>query len=357
MYDVIIAAGGKSLRAKQDKLVASLGESTVLSRTVGAFLHAEGVQNVIVATDLAYDFDGVLTVPAGATRAESVRNALAACTAPYVLVHDGARPFVTRDLIIKVASDTETFGSSVPFLPVTDSLRLVKGGAVSPVDRNDYVTLQTPQGFGTDDLRRAYALATEGDLCYDDSELYAKYVRPIHLTPGEPTNKKITFPEDVTGYNARVGAGYDVHRYVRNGRPLTLGGVRIPYEQGVDAHSDGDVVIHAVMDALLNAANERDIGVLFPDDDPAYDNADSRLLLQRVQEILTRKNVRINNVSVTIIAQAPKLKDYIPEMSARLSSLLDLAPTQVSLNATTTEGLGVVGEKKGIAVLALASVF
>lgn len=355
MFDVIIAANGKGLRAKTDKLAACLGESTVISRTVNAFRGIDCVNKIIVVTDSDYSVGGAITVRGGATRAESVKNGLAAAESEYVLIHDGARPFVTRDLIIKVMSDTVTYGSSVPFLPVTDSIRALKNGEAVTVDRNDYVVLQTPQGYVRKEIIAAYK--DSGDaLAYDESELYARRFGSVHLTEGEFSNKKITSPFDVLGYNMRTGAGFDSHRYIDNGKPLTLGGIRVPFDKGVEAHSDGDAVIHAVMDALLSAAGERDIGVLFPDDDPTYENADSAVLLLKVKEILEKRNIEINNVSVTVIAQTPKLKDFIPLMAKRMEEILSLKRGAVSVSATTTEKMGIIGDGKAVACFAVVSV-
>lgn len=357
MFDVIIAANGKGTRANTDKLAASLGESTVLSHTINAFRYLNCVDKIILVSDVDYDFPSVTKVSGGATRAESVKNGLKASASEYVLIHDGARPFVTRDLILKIMSDTVTYGSSVPFTPVTDSLRKVENGVVTVADRRDYFTVQTPQGYLREEITAAYEKSNETALSFDESELFSRYVRPAHYTQGEPTNKKITSPFDVFGYNMRTGTGFDVHRYEENGKPLVLGGIKVPFDKGVAAHSDGDAVIHAVMDALLTAADKPDIGVLFPDDDPSYENADSADLLTKVKTILTDKNLHINNISVTIIAQSPKLKNFLPLMQKRMEEILCLDRGTVSLSATTTEKLGIIGENKAVAAFAAVSVY
>ncbi len=357
MFDVIIAANGKGTRANTDKLAAALGESTVLAHTINAFRNLNCVNKIILVSDLDYDFPSVTKINGGSTRAESVKNGLRNATSEYVLIHDGARPFVSRDLILKIMSDTVTYGSSVPFTPVTDSIRKIENGAITVVDRRDYVTVQTPQGYLREEITAAYEKTDETALSLDESELFSRYVRPAHFTQGEPTNKKITSPFDVFGYNMRTGTGFDVHRYEQNGKPLILGGIRVPFDKGVAAHSDGDAVIHAVMDALLSVANQPDIGVLFPDDDPAYENADSAELLTKVKSILDDKNLHINNVSATIIAQSPKLKNYLPLMQNRIEEILRLSRGTVSLSATTTENLGIIGENKAVAVFACVSAY
>ena len=356
MFDVIIAANGKGLRAGTDKLAVSLGESTVIARTVNAFRGIDCINNIIVATDSDYAVPDVKTVPGGKTRSESVKNALAASESEYVLIHDGARPFLSRDLILKIMSDTVLYGSSVPYLPITDSLRLIKDGVAITVDRKDYVTLQTPQGYIRTEIISALNDASDA-LCYDESELFSRKIRPVHLTEGEAVNKKITSPFDTLGYNMRTGSGFDVHQFENNGKPLILGGIKIPFPTGLSAHSDGDVVIHAIMDALLSSAAERDIGVIFPDNDPSFENADSSELLCRVKNIIDRKNIKINNVSATVIAQKPKLKDFIPLMQKKLETVLSVDRGTVSLSATTTENLGIIGEGKAVACFAVVSVY
>ena len=357
MFDIVIAASGKGVRSGTDKLTARHGESTIISRTLSVFTGMKDVGKIVLVGDFSHDLPGVVTTPGGDTRASSVQKGLALCDSEYVLIHDGARPFITRDLIEKIMRETEKFGSAVPCLPISDSLRQITPNGVLAIDRKDFFTVQTPQGYRLKDILHAYEQATETDLSYDESELYEKYVAPVHYVDGEAQNKKITYPQDLVGYNVKIGSGFDVHAFADNGKKLILGGVCVPYEKGLEAHSDGDVVVHAVMDALLSSADERDIGVLFPDTDPTYENADSMVLLQKVKARLDEKNVRINNVSVTIIAQAPKVSEFIPRMQENIAKTLSLSPAQINVTATTTEHLGIVGEKKAIAVLAIASVY
>lgn len=354
MFDVIIVASGKSTRAGVDKLSVNLGSTTVLNRTVDAFCNIDGIDKIIVVTDKDYHRDGITVVNGGNSRTQSVKNGLLYSDAKYVLVHDGARPFVTRDLIYCIMKNTIEFGSAVPYLPISDSMRKLTDGAPSYVDRKNYIVLQTPQGFIRENLIFAYSQTD--DVAYDDSEIYAKFFAQPKLIEGEYTNKKITTSDDLYGYNTRIGSGFDVH-YFGGNNPLILGGVTFPNELGLVAHSDGDVVIHAVMDALLNCANLPDIGVLFPDTDVKYKNISSTLLLEKVYALLCEKNVKINNVSVTVIAQKPKLAKFIPAMKENIASILRLSPTQINVNATTTETLGIVGKEKAIAVLAIANVY
>lgn len=349
-FDIIIPAGGLSVRTGFDKLTTNLGEITVLQRTVNAFLSLPEVDKIIVVGK-KIDGDKIVCVQGGATRHESVKNGLKEVVSPYVLIHDAARPFVDEALIRRVMDATIEYGAAIPAIKSTDSLRTVKDEfIVDSVDRESTVLVQTPQGFATEKIKFAFDMAQ--DTAYtDESELYARYVSPCRVVDGDVNNKKITYSTDFFGINARVGTGFDLHRFTP-GKPLKLCGVTIDYPYGLLAHSDGDAPLHALMDALLTSVGERDIGVLFPDTDPEYKDADSAMLLQTVLSILKEKNAAIISVNLTIIAQAPKLSPYIEQMRQNLSALLSVSPSIVSLSATTTEELGLIGEKKALAAIA-----
>lgn len=355
MFDVVIVANGKSIRAGIDKLSNKIGDISVLSRSISAFSNIANIKNIIVVTDKDIEFENIIKVSGGDSRTESVKCGLAKCTSEYVLIHDAARPFVSKDLINLIMQDTITFGSSIPYIKVTDSLRSIKDGVVSYVNRDDYVSIQTPQGFRLSEIKKAYE--SSAGCFYDDSELYAKYIRPIHLTPGEQSNKKITTYEDLFGYNMNIGVGFDVHEYEDKKRPLILGGIEIPFEKSLVAHSDGDVVLHALSDAILSSIHERDIGVLYPDNDQSTTNISSEIILSSCLKLFNQKNKKFNNISIVIMAQQPKLSKYIPTMQEKIATLLSVDTSAVSITATTTENLGIVGETKGIAVLAEISIY
>lgn len=344
-FDIVIAAGGSSLRAKSDKLSAYIGEMTVIAKTVGLFRKIPNAERIVVATNSGYASAGVITAPGGKTRAESVRNGLRSTAAKYVLVHDAARPFASAELIARVMRDTVEFGSAVPCVPIADSMRRISNGGFDWVDRADYVAVQTPQGYVRADLVRAYA-ETDAAPATDDSEAYSRAIGRPHCVPGEQTNKKITYPHDLGGYNMRTGCGFDAH--ARSAEfdadiPLVLGGIRFPGEPRLIAHSDGDVVLHALTDAMLSAIAAGDIGAMFPDDDPRYLNCDSATFAKSALRLLKRRNLRINNASIVIFAQSPRLRERIPAMESRIESLLEAKPGTVGICATTTENLGIVG--------------
>lgn len=354
-FDVIIVAGGLSSRMGFDKLSAMLGERTVLTRAIAPFLTLPYVKKIIIVTDNdKLDLpDGVTVCPAGKTRSLSVLSGLSQVTAPYVMIHDGARPFVTSELVDRLCEAAEKNGSAVPYIPVTDTLRRIKG-ETSFCDRDEYALLQTPQVFLSDELKKAYSLS-EGKSETDDSALYEKYIGPCNYVLGDFANKKITRPEDLFSTGTLVGTGFDVHRLVP-GRALRLGGVTVPYPLGEEAHSDGDAPVHALMDALLTAASLPDIGHLFPDTDPAYKDIDSTLLLKNVVSRVRAMNREILSADIAILLEKPKVASYLAEMRGVLASILGIAPEKVNVSATTTEKIGLIGENKAVAALAVASI-
>jgi 2-C-methyl-D-erythritol 4-phosphate cytidylyltransferase/2-C-methyl-D-erythritol 2,4-cyclodiphosphate synthase len=356
MFDVIIVAFGKSERMGLDKLSYEINGQSILSRTINTFDNIKNIANIIVVTDKnIMPKDNIILVKGGSSRSQSVQCGLAKVTSPYVLIHDGARPFASKNLIEKIMADTEKYNSAIPYLKSTDSTRKIQENKlISCIDREEVVGVQTPQGFSTKLIKKAYELSNEITNT-DESELFLKFIEPPHASLGEISNRKITYIEDLVNITSKVGSGFDVHKFEK-GKKLILGGIEIPYHLGLKAHSDGDVVIHAIMDALLSAIDERDIGVQFPDTDSEYKNINSCILLEKVKNIMARKNATINNITITIMAQSPILKSYIPLMQTKIASILNISENKINITATTTETLGIIGEKKGIAVLALASV-
>ena len=303
--DVILACGGSGSRTglPYNKLLADVGGITVIEKTVAAFMR-EDVNKIVIscaekdeasfkALFCGYDKD-IVYVRGGATRGQSVRNALLVCESEYVAIHDGARPFVNSHVIddalntaqrygaaVDDALNTaQRYGAAVACVPVTDSLRIMTEGGSESVDRSAYYAVQTPQVFRTQEIVRAYALAEkDGFSATDDAAVYDRYIGKAAISRGDPANVKITTASDLKGFlpqGFRVGTGWDTHA-LAEGRRLLLGGVDVPHYKGLVGHSDADVLAHAVMDAVLGALGKRDIGKLFPDTDPAYKDADSML--------------------------------------------------------------------------------
>lgn len=352
---VIVAAGG-SVRVGFNKLTALLPNGkTVLENAVTPFCDIKNIRQIVIAVpagsvgvyerEFRDKIDGnveLITVAGGLTRTESVKNALERVTSDYVLIHDGARPYVKPSLILRVLEATVKGDIAIPAIPVTDSL--ITDGC--PVNRETLKAVQTPQGFKTAMLKDAY-LSAKGQFTDDATVFYNRYGF-TYTVDGDPENRKITYPHDL---GQRTGAGYDLHR-LTEGDGITLGGVKIPCEFSTVAHSDGDALIHAVMDAALTALGKPDIGYYFPDTDEAYEGICSLDLLAQVVKLLADEGWHIANVSAEVIAQKPKLAVYVPKMIDKLANALNLPTHCVGIAATTNEGVGVIGEAKAMAAFA-----
>lgn len=319
----------------------------------------------------------IVCVSGGERRQDSVRQGLAALPADcrFVLIHDAARPFASPALIHRlVRALDEGEQAVIPAVAVKDTVkrsRDLDGREVvaATLPRSELRAVQTPQAFDVGVLREAFARAEELNMSVtDDASLVEAAGGEVRIVEGEDGNLKITTPEDLRllGQEAAddrlapvrpvIGHGYDVHRFAREGapgRPLRLGGVAIPNAPEILAHSDGDVLLHALTDALLGCLAEGDIGRLFPDSDPAFENIDSAVLLNEVLLRGQRRGLIISHADLTIIAQVPKVAPFREEIRRNVAALLRLSPGQVNVKATTEEGLGFTGEKLGLKAVAV----
>ena len=294
----------------------------------------------------------------GDSRQASVLSGLSLlpADAAYVLVHDGARPLVDAACVRRVLFGAKRYGAAAAAVPLDDTLKRADetGLVEETVPRDRLFRMQTPQGFRTDILRKAHEAAA--GVLTDDAALAEAAGYPVCLVEGSAANIKLTRPEDVemaerlTGGSLRTGTGYDAHRLVE-GRKLILCGVEVPYEKGLLGHSDADAALHALTDALLGAAALGDIGGHFPDSDPAYEGISSMILLEKTADLLLKNGFVPVNADVTIIAQAPKLAPYLPQMRANIARALRLPADRVSVKATTTERMGFEGRGEGISAL------
>lgn len=365
----VIPAAGSGTRAgfEKNKILQKVGGASVLWRTVSAFAQNEDIAGIAVCTNGAdrdaiarelARFPSVLLTEGGSTRTESVKNALETlaalpCPPDYVLVHDAARPYVSQKVIDDCIKTMRAHGSAVCALPCTDTLVHAQSGIIAgSYDRDTAYTLQTPQGFAFAELLAAYRKITPTDSFTDDSGVYAKYIAPPHIFAGEKRNSKLTFREDFAMNETRTGVGVDTHAFGGDKNYIVLGGVRIPAASGLVAHSDGDVLCHAVMDALLSAAGLSDIGHYFPDTDPQYKGANSLILLENVRKLIENEGFCAENVSAAIVAQAPKLAPHIRQMKQNLAHALQISERAVGITAGTNEGLGYLGRGEGITVIA-----
>ena len=382
----IIAAGGRGARLGGDrpKQFLSLGGRPVLQRSVDAFVLSDRIADVVVAlprglVDEAPDYlrgcaKPVEIVEGGERRQDSVANAFAlvAGRADVVVIHDAARPLVSADLIRRTVDAAVECGAAIAALPATDTVK--RGDAsriiVDTLPRGEIFLAQTPQAFRVGVLRDALALASRSADATDEAALAEQAGHRVRLIDGDQRNLKITGADDLEmaerligaplrsladATPLRIGNGYDLHRLVA-GRRLILGGVIIPFEKGLDGHSDSDAVCHAVTDAVLGGAAAGDIGRHFPDTDAAWKDADSLALLGRAARIVAEAGFSVVNVDVVVIAERPKLAPYVDAMRANLARVLGVEVDRVSVKGKTNEGVDSTGAGASIAVHAVALV-
>ena len=389
---VIVAAGrGSRMGLERNKVLYSLCGEPIVVRTVRAFAQTGLFDGGIVVVTGACDLDEMramldraglavrAVVEGGADRQESVRRGIEACdeNAQIIAIHDGARPLVTRGVIERTIESAKAHGSGVAAVMLKDTVKRVdeNGCVIDTPIRDTLRAVQTPQTFDAKLIRAAHAQFRNGNedgLRATDDAMLAEWMgHTVYLTEGDVENIKLTTPEDMLlaeqvlirrgeakkeRKTMRIGHGYDVHRLVED-RKLILCGVEIPHTLGLLGHSDADVAYHALTDALLGAAAMGDIGRHFPDTDPKYKGADSGKLLDHVMELIWAKGYVVGNVDVTIIAQRPKLKDYIEQMRENVARHLNIDIDCVNVKATTTEKLGFEGEGLGISTHAVACIY
>ena len=382
-YAIVLGGGlGARMHAGRNKVVLTLGGEMVLLRSIRAMLpHVKGViavvrpedekdiRRAIGRSDMADA--NIIYAPGGCNRQASVLNGLSALPEDcrYVMIHDGARCLVDDETIQRVKVSVEACGTGVAAVPVIDTIK--------EVDENERVTqtparstlrsVQTPQGFTAALIRQAHEFAQAHDFTgTDDASLLEYMGHPVQLVEGARRNLKLTIPEDMMIGNAylaeeaglpslRVGQGYDVHRFAED-RKLVLCGVEVPHTQGLLGHSDADVAVHALMDAMLGAMALGDIGRHFPDSDPQYRGISSMKLLEHVVALLGDQQARVTNADITIVAQKPKLLPYIQQMQENIAHALNLPLSRVNVKATTTEKLGFEGREEGISAQAVCMV-
>ena len=365
----VIAAAGSSTRMGFNKLFAKVSGTEVIALSLRKLANNEYISEIVIVTRPEYSerIDAICRkeckgkpfkiVFGAGTRQESVFNGIRACdeASELFVIHDGARPFVTDEEICAVIEDALKFGAATLAVPVKDTVKVVDstGVIVDTPDRSTLYSAQTPQVFKADIYKNAMNKCQS--LYTDDCALVEGSGQKIKITTGKYSNIKITTVEDLRPAEAtmRIGHGYDVHRLVE-GRRLILGGVEIPYEKGLLGHSDADVLTHSIMDSILGALALGDIGKLFPDNDPAFKDIDSMLLLERVSARMSDLGYRIGNLDCTVVAQAPKLSPFIQEMRSRVASTLNCDVDLINIKATTEEKLGFTGSGEGICAHAAA---
>ena len=391
---LIVAAGrGHRVGGPLPKQYRQLAGRAVLGHSVQRFATHPGIDRVRVVINpvdrplydeaeresgSAADAAVLAPVAGGETRQDSVRNgleSLAESPPDLVLIHDGARPLVSADVIDGALDALESHDGALPALAVSDSLKRAPPGSVviaGAVPREGLWRAQTPQGFRYPAILAAHRAAA-GSALTDDAAVAEQAGLSVALTPGDEDNLKITTEQDFAraerilaaqgardvaaeaAFETRVGLGFDVHRF-GPGDHLMLGGIAVPHAQGVVSHSDGDVVLHAIVDALLGAMAAGDIGTHFPPTDEAWRDAESALFVTHALKLLAERGGHLSHVDVTVICQRPRIGPHREAMKARLATVLGLDPDRISLKATTTERLGFTGRGEGIAAQAVATV-
>ena len=355
---IIVAAGrGKRLGSSLPKQFLKVRGRTILEMSVEAFEQNKYVDEIFVAANADYcelteklcrGFSKLKKIVAGgAERQDSVRAALDCLRGEngIVLVHDAARPFVSEAVINAVIEGTADFGAAIPTVPAKDTIRQVDGTGSRTLQRETLARVQTPQGFRISLIKHAFERAqAEGFLGTDDASLVERMGINISMVQGEDANRKITTREDLET-EMRIGTGYDVHRLVE-GRPLVLCGEQIPYEKGLLGHSDADVALHALMDAMLGAAGLGDIGKHFPDTDERYRGISSMKLLQKTAELLREAGYFLGNADITIIAQRPKIAGYIPKMRANIAEIMNCDENKINIKARRPKNSVLSGVKR-----------
>lgn len=372
-FTAIVVAAGSGTRSGGPKQWRLLAGQPVVRWSVGAFLDAGAAAVVVVipagehgrAAEALAGLSNWRAVTGGAERADSVRAGLnAADPALPVLVHDAARPLVSRGLIDGLMAAVTETDAAAPALAVADTLKAASEGRVTAtVDRSGLWRAQTPQAFAPGVLQQAYDRWTGAYSPTDDLAVVEAAGGAVRLVPGDPRLMKLTFPEDfamaealIGGRTAtRMGSGYDVHRFGR-GDSVWLCGIEIPHTHGLIGHSDADVGLHALTDAILGAIAEGDIGDHFPPSDPQWKGASSDRFLAHAATLVAAKGGRISNVDVTLICERPKVKPSRQAMRERIAAILGIPLDSVSVKATTTEGLGFTGREEGLAAQAVATV-
>jgi 2-C-methyl-D-erythritol 4-phosphate cytidylyltransferase/2-C-methyl-D-erythritol 2,4-cyclodiphosphate synthase len=369
---LIIAAGkGERLGGAVPKQYQMLGGKPVLRWAVEALISHPRIRNTSVVIGQGQEslaaeaLEGLPVGPlvqGGAERAHSVRAGLDAIGGDAVLVHDAARPFCPPPVIDCLLAQLEFFDGAAPVLPVSDTLARSSGQLGEPVDRSNLVRVQTPQAFRLEALRQAYA-SWSGAAPTDETTVARAAGMSVAAVEGDPALEKLTTAADfrraeewvASRLVARSGCGFDVHAFAGDG-PVVIGGISIPHSRGLAGHSDADVALHAITDALLGAAALGDIGEHFPPSDPQWKGASSDHFLRHAVDLLRARGAIIDHVDCTIIAEEPKVGPHRSAMRDRIAQIAGLKSGQVSIKATTTDGLGFTGRREGIAAQAVANI-
>lgn len=364
MNTALIVAAGTGSRAQldQSKILYKINGKPLFLYSLELFLSLGHQIILVVSKDdineiRKYVTDNIKLVLGGKTRGESVMNGLKEVQTPYVYIHDAARPLITKQAVMAIEKALEYQDAVLLAEKLTSALKKYDEKELTSMNRDDFILAQTPQAFLTEKIRYAY-IRNETNYV-DDISLYQAFYPEdkVKVVINTEPNIKATYPQDFSfikmilkerDENLRIGHSFDIHQLVDD-RPLILGGIEIPYEKGLLGHSDADVLLHAIAEAMLGALALGDLGSFYPDTDPAYKDMDSKRILKETNDLIRQKGYEIGNIDATVYAELPKLNPHIKNIKENISKLLSIREDQISVKATTYEKMDAIGEQKAIA--------
>ena len=371
IFLILLAAGeSKRLKSTEPKPYIKVNNRTLVEHNIEKIQNIKAIKKTVIVYNKKHrkklknlSIKNLIKVIGGKTRSQSTHLALKRIKnlkCSKVLIHDTARPNVSSKLIKNVIHNLKFHNAVIPAIKVSDSIKLKnQAGSTYNIDRKNLIITQTPQGFRYKDIIKLHEKNKDINIT-DDAALFVNDKKKIHFIEGEKQNFKITNNQDLKLFKnskqktVHYGIGFDIHRLEKK-KKLYLGGIKIPYPMGLKGHSDGDSVLHAIIDSLLGACKLKDIGTLFPEKNYKYKNIRSTKLLQNVVSLIKSKNYSINNIDINIIAQKPKIKEYSKKMVQTISKLCEINPKQINIKGKTTEKLGLIGKEKAIASEVISS--
>ena len=370
----ILLAAGKSTRFKEDKTFYKIKNIPVAIKSFETLNSLNFIDGIIIVSSKdnkskfkkfidENSFSKTIELITGSdTRAESMINALDFISqnkiiTDYIIIHDAARPYASEKLYETGIDLLSKFDAVVPGLTPTDTVKLIDKSSliIETLDRKNLINAQTPQFFNSKILLDSVKVIDQYDTYTDDSSILDNKSLNIKVITGEETNIKITTKNDVKSGIIQTGIGFDIHRLIK-GNKLRLGAIDIDYPYTLEGHSDGDVLIHSIIDSILGSASLGDIGKYFPSNDKSLEGIDSTIMLSKIKKMIDEKNIHIINLDCTIIAQKPRMSDHINKMEKNIAKILNISENKVNIKSTTTDFIGIIGSEKSIAAQSICTI-
>ena len=370
----ILLAAGKSTRFKEDKTFYKIKNIPVAIKSFETLNSLNFIDGIIIVSSkdnkckfkkfiAENSFSKTVELITGSdSRAESMINALDFISqnkiiTDYIIIHDAARPYASEKLYETGIDLLSKFDAVVPGLTPTDTVKLIDKSSliIETLDRKNLINAQTPQFFNSKILLDSVKGIDQYDTYTDDSSILDNKSLNIKVITGEETNIKITTKNDVKSGIIQTGIGFDIHRLIK-GNKLRLGAVDIEYPYTLEGHSDGDVLIHSIIDSILGSASLGDIGKYFPSNDKSLEGIDSTIMLSKIKKLIDEKNIHIINLDCTIIAQKPRMSDHINKMEKNIAKILNISENKVNIKSTTTDFIGIIGSEKSIAAQSICTI-